>query len=127
MQPMTRDEFLSLPEACSVLPLRVDLEGDRFVYVRLVSGTERDAWEEKNSGKKRLKNIRARFVALVTVDEKGNRLFSDEHAEQLGKKKNGILEQIFQKGLAFNGWSQSDVEELGKNSESGQSAASTSD
>lgn len=102
------------------------------VYVRALTGIERDAFEASmvdQRGKSRtinLKNLRARLCALTICDEEGNRLFSDADVEELGKKSAAALTRVFEVAQRLSGLSQEDVEELGKPSEDGPNEGSTS-
>jgi hypothetical protein len=62
-----------------------------------------------------LRNIRAKLVALTVVDEDGNRIFSDEDAEALGKKSAAALDRIFAVAQRLSGLRPEDVEELAGN------------
>ena len=66
------------------------------VFVRVMTGTERDAFEEtifKGGGS----NIgtRARLAALTMIDEKGQRLFTDEDVQVLGEKSAPALDRVY--------------------------------
>jgi len=93
------------------------------IYLRTMSGLERDAFEQSIVKDKvtNLTNIRARFCALVICDEDGKRLFTDADVVELGRKSSLVLSRIFDVGQSLNGFTNADVEELAKNSESGQS------
>ena len=93
------------------------------IYLRTMSGLERDAFEQSIVKDKvtNLRNIRARFCALVICDEDGKRLFTDADVVELGRKSSLVLSRIFDVGQSLNGFTNADVEELAKNSESGQS------
>ena len=71
------------------------------VYVRALTGAERDAFEASmvdqrgRDRKMNLKNLRARLCALTICDEEGNRLFSDSDVEALGKKSAAALTRVF--------------------------------
>lgn len=88
-----------------------------FVFVRTMSGTERDAFEQsmlaaKKGGTTNLVNIRARLAVLCICDEKGQRLFADDDAEALGKKSAMVLDRIFEVAQRLNGIGVKDVKEL---------------
>lgn len=110
--------------AVQQLPIdRVDLpEIGLTVYVRAMSGVERDAWEKsllEGRGKNQrvnTDNVRAKLVAKVTCDEKGERVFTDADAVELGKGRVDVLNRIFSKAQELSGVSDKDVEELGKGS-----------
>ena len=91
------------------------------LYVRALTGAERDAFEQsivETRGKNtrmNLRNIRARLVALTVVDEDGNRLFSDDDVEALGRKSAAALNRVFEVAQRLSGLRPEDVEELAGN------------
>jgi hypothetical protein len=116
---LTRDAILKahdLPTEVVEIP-----EWNGSVIVRGLTGTERDAFEQsivEQRGKNtrmNLRNIRAKLVALTVVDEEGNRVFSDEDAEALGKKSAAALDRIFAIAQRLSGLRPEDVEELAGN------------
>ncbi len=70
------------------------------VYVRALNGAERDALERMvgSDGFNR-----ATLVAFCTVDEKGERLFSDADVAKLSTKNGEALGRIVVAALSFNG------------------------
>ena len=116
---LTRDAILKahdLPTEVVEIP-----EWNGAVIVRGLTGAERDAFEQsivEQRGKNtrmNLRNIRAKLVALTVVDENGNRVFSDEDAEALGKKSAAALDRIFAVAQRLSGLRPEDVEELAGN------------
>lgn len=104
------------------------------VYVRTLTGTERDEFEQSvleiSKGKDlkfRMANIRARLCAMAMTDKDGNAIFDAEDAAALGTKSAKVLDRIFAVAQRLSGISEKDVESLSKNSGSGPSAAFTSD
>jgi len=100
------------------------------VFIRTMTGTERDAWEaEMVQGKDQvdMQNFRARLAVRVLVDEKGERLFKDGDAHRLGLKSARVLARIYDKARELNGLSNEDAEELVKNSGSAPSDKTGSD
>jgi len=95
------------------------------VFIKTLSGTERDMFEDAYS-RDRMKNFRARFLTLTLCDEEGDRLFEDGDVELLGKKSAVVLNRLFEKAWSLNAFRGEDVESLGKDSPSDQSDASTS-
>ncbi len=97
------------------------------VYVRILSGAERDAFEEGSlvrKGKKRetsLQDARARLVELAACDAGGKPLFRKGDAKWLTQKNGAVLTRIFAEAMKLNGITEADVDELAGNSESGQS------
>jgi hypothetical protein len=126
---LTRDAILTAND------LRVQSldcpEWGGVIYLRVLSGSERDAFEASMQadpqGRKNLVNFRARFAVLVVCDEKGTRLFADGDAAKLGAKAAPVLDRILEAGLKLNGLTEAGVEALGKPSASGPTAASGSD
>jgi len=84
------------------------------VIVRSMTGTERDAWEidTYGTGKVNVQNARARLVTLTAIDEKGERLFTSEEAEELGRKSAKALSKVYVVAEKLNGLGVGDVEEL---------------
>jgi len=118
---LTRDAILQaddLPRELVEVP-----EWSGSVYVRALTGIERDAFEQSvveqkgKSTKMNLRNIRAKLVALTAVDEEGKRLFTDDDAALLGKKSAAALDRVFDVAQRLSGLRQEDVEELAGNSE----------
>lgn len=91
------------------------------IYVREMTASERDAYEAyilDNRGKNEranLRGLRARLVALTLVDEAGNRIFSDEDVEAVGRKGARAIEPIVEAAMRLNAMRSADVEALAKN------------
>jgi hypothetical protein len=123
-----------LAAASQALPVeRVEVpELGGYVFIRAMSGRERDAWEKSlivGRGKRAsvdTANVRARLTARTLCDEKGERLFSDADADQLGALRVDVLQKLFNVAQRLSGVSDDDVEELGKGSaEAGGSGSLT--
>jgi hypothetical protein len=95
------------------------------VYLRVISGADRDRFEESYADQK-MKAFRIRFLLLTLCDDSGERLFKDEEAEMLGKKSSVVINRLFEAGWKLNAFSQEAVDALGEGSPSGQNAGSTS-
>lgn len=116
---LNRDEILKLND----LPVEEVYvpEWDAWVRVRGLTGAERDRFEQSiveqrgKATRMNLRNIRAKLVALTVVDEQGNRVFSDEDAEALGRKSASALNRVFEVAQRLSGLRQEDVEELAGN------------
>ena len=88
------------------------------VFVRTMTGAERDDWEmETYSGEGTVNraNVRARLCARCMVDDQGARLFTDKEADKLGAKSGAALDRVFQIARELNGLSAKEVETLEKN------------
>ena len=95
------------------------------VFIKTLSGTERDAFEESYASDK-MRNFRSRFLVLTLSDENGARLFSDSEVDQLGGKSAIVINRLFDKAWSINALRAEDVEELGKDSPSDRSGDSIS-
>lgn len=131
MALLTRDQILAVED---LKRETIDVpEWGGEVIVKSLTGAERDAFEDsvvKQRGKTRelnLRNARARLVSLSLIDESGSRLFSDGDVEALGRKSAAALDRVFAAAQRLSGLTENDIDELAKNSESGQSDSSTSD
>lgn len=131
MAILSRDQILGADDIQTEKVPVPEWGGD--VYVRGLSGKERDQFESslvEFRGKHRtlrLQNVRARLVALSAVDDEDRRLFTDADVELLGRKSAAALERVASTAQRLSGLSDEDVEDLSKNSSSGQSDDSTSD
>lgn len=103
------------------------------VYVRTLSGKERDEYEagtvkiENGQQKQNLENFRARLVALCVVSDKGERLFNSKDVAALGNKSAAALQRLYNKAQELNAISDADVEELVEDFDETPSESSTSD
>lgn len=116
--PLSRDEILT-HHTMRVEPVSVPEWGGE-VLVKELTGRERDAFEATIVGKKRgeqinLENFRARFVAAVVVDDKGQAVFYPSDVELLGDLSAAALERVFSAGRRLSGMTDQDVDELTKN------------
>lgn len=132
---LNREEILKANDLPAPERLEVPEWGGE-VYVRVMTGVERDAWEAASMrmvgrGRKRemvpkLENARARLCAICLCDEKGDRLFSDQDVMALGKKSAAALDRVLTVAQRVNGITQADVDELEGNSGADQSGDSGS-
>jgi hypothetical protein len=116
------DRAALLAAANQPLPFeRVDVpELGGAVFIRAMSGSERDAWEKSlivGKGKRRdvdTTNVRAKLVCRVACDESGKRLLEDGDAAAIGNLRVDVLNKLFEVAQRLSGVSDADVEELGK-------------
>jgi hypothetical protein len=93
------------------------------VYVRAMTGNERDAFEEsildmRSKGKDTrvvMANIRAKLCARCIVGEEGERLFTDADIDVLGAKSARALDRVFEAAQRLCGMRETDVAELAGN------------
>lgn len=95
------------------------------VFVKTLTGTERDQFEESYSQNK-MKAFRAKFLVLTLCDKSGERLFADGDVDALSQKSSLVINRLFESAWDFNALSQNAVDSLGKDSPSAPSDASTS-
>ncbi len=98
-----------------------------YAIVKRLSAKERDQFEESNvkgTGKDRrldLSNVRARLVSLCLVDDQGNRLFTDQEAEELGEYDSLVMDRIFDAAHLLNRLGAKGMGDAEKNSASAPS------
>ena len=120
---LTKDTILAakdLPTETHPVP---EWGGD--VVMSTLTAYDKDAWEMGMS-KENYANFRARLLVLVVVDEGGKRIFADSDAEALGGKNGLVVSRLFEVARRMNGFSDTDVEEMEKNSSSSPGGDSTS-
>jgi hypothetical protein len=97
-----------------------DPEDPPYVRIKGLTARERDHFEESVAGqgskKMNFENIRARFLALVCVDENNKSLFTDADIPLLGMKSAAALNRVFTIGSKMSGLTTDDVDSLAKNS-----------
>ena len=114
MNVLTKDQILAAEDLGKELVSVPEWGG--HVYVKVMSGAERDAWEASIVGttgsQRNLQNIRARLVALTACDGGGLRLFSDADVGELGKKSSKALDRVFAVAQKLNALTEDDIKEL---------------
>lgn len=92
------------------------------VRVRALTAKERDQFETESQLSKTQdievtqRNLRARLVVKCLIDDKGNRLFTDEEAEALGNKHSAVVNQLFWVARRLSAFTEKELDELIKNS-----------
>lgn len=86
-------------------------------FIRVMTGTERDAWEGQMfaDGKPKTEKFRAVLLVKTLSDEKGDRIFSESDIATLSEMDAKELDRLFDLASAANGLSKKDVEQLTKN------------
>ena len=93
------------------------------VYVRTMTGMERDGWEASALNEKgqvaitgdALANLRARLAVICLVDEDGGQIFRTKDAKELGGKNAAALDRIFDVAKRLNRLGEDDIKELAGN------------
>jgi hypothetical protein len=103
------------------------------VYVRTMTGTDRDQFESSmvsvgadGSRKADMSNLKAKLIALTIVDEAGNRLFEASDVDRLGLKSAAAIERVFAAAQGLNGLGAKAEVEAVKNSKANQADGSPS-
>lgn len=105
-------------------PIQVPEWGDA-VYIKTLSGAERDTFEEAYAEQK-MKSFRVRFLVLTLADESGERLFDDSDVPALSGKSSIVINRLFEKAWSHNAFTNEAVEALGNDSPTAPSGSSTS-
>jgi hypothetical protein len=95
------------------------------VFIKTLSGTERDAFEDAYS-ESRMKQFRVRFLVLTLCDDSGERLFGDGDIDALGKKNSVVINRLFDAAWKHNALTNEAVETLGNGSPTDPNGGSTS-
>lgn len=96
------------------------------VYVRVMSGTERDAWERSiEDDATRYDHARARLVTLSACDADGNLLFTAKDIDWLSQKNGVVLTRIATAASKLNKLGREDLEVLEGNSGAAPGGASS--
>lgn len=101
----------------------------QHVYVRLMSGRERDRWESSimamdGDATKFYDGVRARLCQMTACDESGTLIFTPAQIDALSQKSSTALQRIYDVAMRINKLRKSDLDELEKNSQSATSASS---
>jgi hypothetical protein len=112
---LTRDQILGAPEP-ELKPIPVPEWGGE-VYIKVMSGTERDRWEilAFTDGKVNRDNFRATLLVKTLCDDKGNPIFTDVDVAALSAKPSPALVRLAKTAMKVNALTDSDVDELTKN------------
>jgi hypothetical protein len=115
MAILNREEILKASDLKKELVKVPEWGGE--IYISMMTGASRDAWEQSLMATKgvSLDNIRARLVAFTAVGEDGKRLFNNEDALLLGEKSATALERCVKVAQKINRLTESDLDELVKN------------
>ena len=116
MGVLSRSDILKADDLIRELVAVPEWGGD--VFVRAMSGAERDAFEASivvTRGKDtsmNMSNIRAKLAVLTICDEIGRQLFEDEDIQALGQKSAAALQRVFEVAQKLSGIGEEAVKEL---------------
>lgn len=133
MALLSRDQILDAKDMKTVDVSVPEWGGE--VRIRMLSGTERDAFEasmiemkKDGSQKRNVENVRARLVALCIVNEQGETMFNRADIRMLGNKSAAALQRVFDACNELNAVTEEDIETIAETSfVDGPSESSTSD
>lgn len=120
---LTKDEILARE-----VPAPVPVNAFGGVFVRMMSGTERDAFEEQCTNAKEqtgsVAGFRGRLAVFTVCDAEGHLVFTRNDAAKVGDLPAVDLDRVYEAAAPLNGLTDADVEELVGNSDAGQSGDS---
>lgn len=115
---LTRDEIKAKRGVRQRVAVDVPALGGT-IYVAKMTARDRDDFEYMVTGGKvggiNTKNIRARFLTLVCVNEDGTRMFDESDAEWLGELDTDAVQIITEAGFKLNGIGNDALEDAAKN------------
>lgn len=127
MALLTRDQVFAADDTQYVVVPVPEWGGE--IRLKSLSGAERDAFEQSSlsaevevgpDGESRRKvdlaNIRAKLVAACAVDESGQRMFTADDIEALGRRNGAALDRLKTAAEKLSKLRKKDLEELVKNS-----------
>jgi len=131
MKLLNRDALLKKQE---LQIKKVDLGNDEFIYVREMTGHERDTFErslyvfdKNNKPITRIEDFRAKLAVCTVCDEKGELLLKPSDYIALSNSMGAArLEKIVNEAQTLNKISEEDKEQLVKNSDAVPDGSSNS-
>ena len=118
MGTLTKEQVLSRKPQVA----KVSLPGDAHVYIRSMTGNQRDTLEARfSNGTKGYAGVRAQIGVWCICDESGTRMFADSDLAALGELDAEFLDAVFTKATDMSGLRDGAVKELAGNSPAAQS------
>ncbi len=99
------------------------------IYVKTLTGQERDKWEAsctRSGNRVDIRGLMVRLIIAAACDAEGNKLFDNSAELWLNKKSAKAIARIYDVAKRLSGLTTQDEEELVGNSESDQSGDSGS-
>ncbi len=112
---LNRDQIVAASKTRKVATYTVAGLGE--VGLRVMTGTEREAWESQcfKDGKTDLEHFRAKLLAKTLCDADGVRLFSDDDIATVSELDAPVLIALYGHASTLNALTTEDVDELTKN------------
>ncbi len=126
----TRESILNCRQAERVRLSVPTWGGD--VWIRELSGEERDAWEagwleyrkNVNGDAEDVSNYSSYLLTHTLVDAEGKLLFGENDVPLLGQTRGRVLEAVAREAMRINGIGVASSEDILKNSDAGQNGSS---
>lgn len=113
-----REELLKLADELEIRKVKLD-SGE--VYLKELTGSERDAYEQslyeikRNKPEMRMEHARAKLLVKTICDKEGKLLFKNADIVAVGKIPAKILDKLFEVAQDMNGLAEGEIEEQVKN------------
>lgn len=131
---VTKEQLRAVVDAARAKPVVESMDVPELggtVYVRGLTGKQRDVWEQwcvVGEGRNRvLKNVRGKLLARTLCNEDGARICADQDADWLGDLPGAIISPLYDLAARLSGISEQTKADLEKYSEAEGSGASSSD
>jgi len=113
---LSKDQILEVESDVTVVEVQTP-EWNGSVFVRSLSGNERDQYEQAVfNNKESFRGLRAKLVAIGLCDKNGVAMgFSDAEIEQLGNKNGAVIDRLFERIKQLSGMADDAIKEAEKN------------
>jgi len=123
MSELTREQILGAQDRKIVQVATPEWGDGAFVFIRALTGAERDELEGANSAEakeaekegRKPRDLRARFCAAFLCDSQGTPLFTLADVDSLTGKSGAVMTRVLIAGMKLNAMRERDIEELEKN------------
>jgi len=128
---LSREDLLQIGKVLKLEKVEI-AAGKAPVFVREMTGTERDAFEASivtmrgKNADVNMKDARAKLLVKTLANEKGDRMFKDGEEQVVGAMGAALVDRLFTVAQRINGLSDKDVKELTADLGGAQSDASIS-
>lgn len=120
---LTREQLLAVQDHKTTEVQTPEWGEGASVFVRSLTGAERDELEAENSAEakdaekedRKPRDLRARFCAWFICDAEGAPLFTLKDIDALTGKSGAVLSRILAKALELNAMREKDLKDLEKN------------
>lgn len=91
-----KEKILAAKDSRVLESVQVPEWNDATVFFRVMTGAERDSFEESIivGGTVDMTNISAKLLVRTLADENGARIFGDHEADELGAKSSIVLRRL---------------------------------